>query len=65
MKDLAGDPVRSAFTAAPGNGQSFGGIKVVTDSGWFAARPPRSHPRGGAKEKGGLKSRLGACTLTF
>jgi phosphoglucomutase len=39
MKELAGDPVRSAFTAAPGNGQSFGGIKVVTDSGWFAARP--------------------------
>jgi phosphoglucomutase len=39
MKELAGDPVRSAFTTAPGNGQSFGGIKVVTDSGWFAARP--------------------------
>src|SRR5882672_5121797 len=39
MKELAGDPVRAAFTAAPGNGQSFGGIKVVTDSGWFAARP--------------------------
>ena len=39
MKELAGDPVRSAFTAAPGNGQPFGGIKVVTDSGWFAARP--------------------------
>jgi phosphoglucomutase len=39
MTELAGDPVRSAFTAAPGNGQSFGGIKVVTDSGWFAARP--------------------------
>jgi phosphoglucomutase len=39
MKELAGDPVRSAFTAAPGNGQSFGGIKVVSDSGWFAARP--------------------------
>jgi len=27
------------LTAAPGNGQSFGGIKVVTDNGWFAARP--------------------------
>jgi phosphoglucomutase len=39
MKQLAGDPVRAVLTAAPGNGQSFGGIKVVTDNGWFAARP--------------------------
>jgi len=39
MKELAGEPVRAALTAAPGNGQSFGGIKVVTDDGWFAARP--------------------------
>jgi phosphoglucomutase len=39
MTELAGDPVRAALTAAPGNGQSFGGIKVSTDSGWFAARP--------------------------
>jgi phosphoglucomutase len=39
MKELAGDPVRAVLTAAPGNGQSFGGIKVVTDNGWFAARP--------------------------
>jgi phosphoglucomutase len=39
MKALAGDPVRAVLTAAPGNGQSFGGIKVVTDNGWFAARP--------------------------
>ncbi|QWG12395.1 phosphoglucomutase (alpha-D-glucose-1,6-bisphosphate-dependent) [Bradyrhizobium sediminis] len=39
MAELAGDPVRSALTAAPGNGQPFGGIKVTTDSGWFAARP--------------------------
>jgi phosphoglucomutase len=39
IKDLAGDPVRAVLTAAPGNGQSFGGIKVVTDNGWFAARP--------------------------
>ena len=39
MKELAGEPVRAALTAAPGNKQSFGGIKVVTDSGWFAARP--------------------------
>jgi phosphoglucomutase len=39
IKQLAGEPVRAALTAAPGNGQAFGGIKVVTDSGWFAARP--------------------------
>jgi phosphoglucomutase len=39
IKELAGEPVRSTLTAAPGNGQSFGGIKVATDSGWFAARP--------------------------
>ncbi len=39
MKELAGEPVRAVLTAAPGNGQSFGGIKVTADSGWFAARP--------------------------
>jgi len=39
MKELAGEPVRAALTAAPGNGQPFGGIKVVSASGWFAARP--------------------------
>jgi phosphoglucomutase len=39
MKELAGEPVRAALTAAPGNGQPFGGIKVTSDSGWFAARP--------------------------
>jgi phosphoglucomutase len=39
MKELAGEPVGTALTTAPGNGQPFGGIKVSTDSGWFAARP--------------------------
>jgi phosphoglucomutase len=39
MKDLAGEPVRAVLTAAPGNGQPFGGIKVTSDHGWFAARP--------------------------
>jgi phosphoglucomutase len=39
MKELAGEPVRAALTTAPGNGQPFGGIKVSTDNGWFAARP--------------------------
>jgi phosphoglucomutase len=39
MKELAGDAVRAARTTAPGNNQPFGGIKVETDMGWFAARP--------------------------
>jgi phosphoglucomutase len=39
MTELAGEPVSATLTAAPGNGQSFGGIKVIADSGWFAARP--------------------------
>ena len=39
MAELAGEPVRSTLSAAPGNGQPFGGIKVTSDSGWFAARP--------------------------
>jgi phosphoglucomutase len=39
MKELGGERVTAALSAAPGNGQPFGGIKVVTDDGWFAARP--------------------------
>jgi phosphoglucomutase len=39
MKELAGEPITATLTAAPGNGQSFGGIKVTTKDGWFAARP--------------------------
>jgi phosphoglucomutase len=39
LKELAGDPVRAVHTTAPGNGQSFGGVKVETEQGWFAARP--------------------------
>jgi phosphoglucomutase len=39
MKELAGEPVTATLTAAPGNGQSFGGIKVTAKNGWFAARP--------------------------
>jgi phosphoglucomutase len=37
--ELAGEPVLERLTTAPGNGQPLGGIKVVTESGWFAARP--------------------------
>ena len=36
---LAGDPITGILTTAPGNGAPIGGLKVVTDSGWFAARP--------------------------
>jgi phosphoglucomutase len=39
LKQLAGDPVTAIRTKAPGNDQSFGGIKVETGQGWFAARP--------------------------
>ncbi len=37
--DLAGEPIRQVLTSAPGDGQPIGGIKVVADHGWFAARP--------------------------
>ena len=36
---LAGEPITAKLTAAPGNGAAIGGLKVVTDSAWFAARP--------------------------
>ncbi|HKF76704.1 MAG TPA: phosphoglucomutase (alpha-D-glucose-1,6-bisphosphate-dependent) [Candidatus Dormibacteraeota bacterium] len=37
--ELAGEPIRHVLTAAPGNGAPIGGIKVIADSAWFAARP--------------------------
>jgi phosphoglucomutase len=36
---LAGDPITRLITTAPGNNASFGGLKVETAHGWFAARP--------------------------
>ena len=36
---LAGDPIIARLTTAPGNNAPIGGLKVVSDSGWFAARP--------------------------
>ena len=39
MAELAGEKVRATMTAAPGNGAPIGGVKVVADNGWFAARP--------------------------
>jgi phosphoglucomutase len=37
--ELAGDIIIAKLTTAPGNGASIGGLKVVTEQGWFAARP--------------------------
>jgi phosphoglucomutase len=37
--DLAGEAIREKVTRAAGNGAAIGGLKVVTESGWFAARP--------------------------
>ncbi|MEY4706021.1 MAG: Phosphoglucomutase [Nitrospirota bacterium] len=37
--ELAGDPILAKLTTAPGNGAAIGGLKVVTEQGWFAARP--------------------------
>ena len=36
---LAGDPITAKLTRAPGNDAAIGGLKVTTESGWFAARP--------------------------
>jgi len=36
---LAGERIIARLTQAPGNGEAIGGLKVVTENGWFAARP--------------------------
>ena len=38
-RELAGDTITAKLTTAPGNGAPIGGLKVVTEQGWFAARP--------------------------
>jgi phosphoglucomutase len=38
-RQLAGDPIKTVISQAPGNKAPIGGIKVATDKGWFAARP--------------------------
>ena len=38
-KTLAGEPITDILTAAPGNGEAIGGLKVTTQNAWFAARP--------------------------
>ena len=37
--ELAGEPITAKLTKAPGNGAAIGGLKVTTESAWFAARP--------------------------
>jgi phosphoglucomutase len=37
--ELAGETITAKLTEAPGNGASIGGLKVVTENAWFAARP--------------------------
>jgi phosphoglucomutase len=37
--NLAGEPIKAKLTKAPGNDAAIGGLKVVTEAGWFAARP--------------------------
>jgi phosphoglucomutase len=37
--ELAGEPITAKLTRAPGNDAPIGGLKVVTESAWFAARP--------------------------
>ncbi|SCL23972.1 phosphoglucomutase [Micromonospora rhizosphaerae] len=37
--ELAGEPITATLTRAPGNNAPIGGLKVITNSGWFAARP--------------------------
>lgn len=37
--EIAGEPILAKLTRAPGNGAAIGGLKVVAENGWFAARP--------------------------
>jgi phosphoglucomutase len=39
VSELAGEPVQKILTTAPGDGGPIGGVKVIAESGWFAARP--------------------------
>lgn len=44
LTELAGEAVTAVLTKAPGNGEAFGGVKVTTANGWFAARPSGTEP---------------------
>ncbi len=39
VNEMAGEKITAKLTHAPGNGAAIGGLKVVTENGWFAARP--------------------------
>jgi len=39
ITEMAGEPIKSVLTKAPGNNAPIGGIKVISEGGWFAARP--------------------------
>jgi phosphoglucomutase len=39
VSELAGEPIQKILTTAPGDGKPIGGVKVIAESGWFAARP--------------------------
>jgi phosphoglucomutase len=39
LTELAGEKIQTVLTHAPGNGAPIGGLKVVAENGWFAARP--------------------------
>jgi phosphoglucomutase len=39
VTDLAGEPIETKLTKAPGNNEPIGGIKLIAKNGWFAARP--------------------------
>jgi phosphoglucomutase len=39
LTELAGEKITAALTHAPGNGAAIGGLKVIAQNGWFAARP--------------------------
>jgi phosphoglucomutase len=39
VTELAGEKIQNILTTAPGDGNAIGGIKVIAESGWFAARP--------------------------
>ncbi len=43
-KQLAGENIEQVYVKAPGNQAAIGGIKVVTENGWFAARPSGTEP---------------------
>jgi phosphoglucomutase len=39
LSELAGEPIQSKLSRAPGNNEPIGGVKVTAENGWFAARP--------------------------